>query len=136
MNSIDKQQLKQNYENACNAYLKAFCEKHDFSIEDAFWVGDDVGGILNVGDMDFDMATIRIDIDEDASEEELIKWYDYILEASTFKLPTPNFHAWIHGCPRTDSEWFKARHKEYENFKKAISIEAERIRKEDEERKF
>lgn len=133
---MDKQQLKKNYENACNAYLKAFCEKHDFSIEDAFWVGDDVGGILNVGDMDFDMATIRTDIDEDAPEEELIKWYDYTVDALHFKLNVPNFHAWIHGCPRTSKEWFEEMRERRKSFENAIKEENERVKKENEENKF
>ena len=37
---MDKEKLKEDYENACNAYLKAFCEKHDYwyaGIE--AWVG-------------------------------------------------------------------------------------------------
>lgn len=28
---MDKEKLKNDYENACNAYLKAFCEKHEFT---------------------------------------------------------------------------------------------------------
>lgn len=123
---MDKQQLKKNYDDVCDAYLRAFCEKHDFSIEDAFWVGDDVGGILNVGYMDFDMETIRTDIDEDAPEEELIKWYDYILDALEFKLTTPNFHAWCHGCPRTNKEWFEKMHKMQEDFANEIKKEKEK----------
>ena len=27
---MDKEKLKKDYENACNAYLEAFCEKHEF----------------------------------------------------------------------------------------------------------
>lgn len=123
---MDKQKLKHGYENACNAYMREFCEKHDFSIKDAFWVGDDVGGILNVGDMDFDMETIRTDIDEDAPEEELFKWYDYILDALEFKLTKPNFHAWIHGCPRTNKEWFEKMHKMHEDFANEIKNEKEK----------
>lgn len=123
---MDKLKLKQDYENACNAYMRAFCEKHDFSVEDAYWVGDDVGGILNVDDMDFDMETIRTDIDEDAPEEELFKWYDYILDALEFKLTKPNFHAWVHGCPRTNKEWFEKMHKMHEDFANEIKKENEK----------
>lgn len=126
---MDKQQLKKNYEDACNAYLKAFCEKHDFSLSDTFWVGDDVGGIADCSGYDFDMATIRTDIDEDAPEEELLKHYDYVLDAMEFKLPTPNFHAWIHGCPRTDSEWFDKMRKMKEDFENAIKEENEKNNK-------
>ena len=28
---MDKEKLKKDYENACNAYLEAFCEKHEFT---------------------------------------------------------------------------------------------------------
>lgn len=103
---MDKEQLRQNYENACNDYLRAFCEKHEFDFEDASWVGDDVGGIALVGDLDFNMATIITDIGEEAKEKELWKWYDYCAEAGEFNLAIPNFRAWLHGCPRTDSATF------------------------------
>ena len=133
---MDKQQLKQNYEKACNDYLRAFCEKHEFSIDDAFWVGDDVGGIALVGDINFCMATIRTDIDEDAPKEELMKYYDYIVNASAFKMTTPNFRSWIHGCPRTSKEWFERMYKMHDDFAKAVKEENERVKKENEENKF
>lgn len=123
---MDKQQLKKNYENACNAYLKAFCEKHDFSIEDAFWVGDDVGGIAFVGDINFCMTTIRTDIDEDAPKEELMKYYDYLVNASAFKMDLPNFHSWIHGCTRTSKEWFEKMYKMHEDFANEVKKENEK----------
>ena len=100
---MGKEKLKKDYENACNAYLKAFCEKHEFyglDNPETFWIGDEPGGIANCGDLTFDMATIVTDIDKDAPEEELLKWYDYCMDASDFKLPIPNFHSWLHGCPR------------------------------------
>ena len=104
---MDKELLKKNYSNACNNYLEAFCEKHEFNGLDSpltYWIGDEPGGIANCGDLIFDMATIITDIDEDAPEEELLKWYDYTVEASEFNLPTPNFHSWLHGCPRSTKE--------------------------------
>lgn len=103
--------------------MKAFCEKHDFSIEDSFWVGDNVGGIAFVGDFNFCVATIRTDIDEDAPEEELMKHYDYSLNATEFNLGIPNFHAWIHGYPRASKEWFLKMRKMREDFENAIKEE-------------
>lgn len=41
-----KEKLKKDYENACNAYLKAFCEKHEFyglDNPETYWIGDQVG---------------------------------------------------------------------------------------------
>lgn len=115
--------MKQNYEKDCNDYLRAFCEKHDFDFEDASWVGDDVGGIADCSSYTFSMATIRTDIDEDAPEEELLKHYDYCLNAMEFKLSVPNFHSWIHGCPRTSDEWFDKMRKMKEDFENAIKEE-------------
>lgn len=120
---MSKEKLRLDYENACNAYLKAFCEKHDFCYEEAYWCGDDVGGIADCGTYTFDMATIRTDIDEDAPKEELMRHYDYCLDAIEFKLSIPNFHAWIHGCPRTGKEWFKKMRKMREDFEKYIKEE-------------
>ena len=53
------------------------------------------------------MATIRTDIDNDAPEEEFIKWYDYCLKASEYNITTPNFISWVRGCPRTSKEKFE-----------------------------
>lgn len=119
---MDKEKLKKDYENACNAYLKAFCEKHDYLYEGIeAWVGKDAGGIANCGDGYFDMATIRADIDMDAHEEELLKWYDYTMDAVDFHLPQPTFEHWLLGCPRTPKEWFdnmRAKRKELEDLMK------------------
>lgn len=98
---MNKVKLKNDYENACNAYLEAFCEKHDYIYEGLdMWVSKNAGTIANCGDGYFDMETIRTDIDEEAQEDELFKWNDYCMDASDFKLPIPNFHSWLHGCPR------------------------------------
>lgn len=98
---------KELYELGCDAYLQQFCEKHGFNYERNCWVGNDVGGVACVGDYFFDMATIRTDIDEDAPEHELIAWYDYCLEAHEYGITQPNFHSWIHGCPRTQPSTFE-----------------------------
>lgn len=119
---VDKEKLKKDYENACNAYLEAFCEKHEFyglDNPETYWI--DTGGIANCGDLTFDMATIVTDIDKEAPEEELLKWYDYTIEASEFNLPIPNFDHWLIGCPRTPSKWFedmRAKRKEIDDLLK------------------
>lgn len=43
---LTREELRLNYNEACNAYLMAFCEKHGFDYADAArsWVGGDVGG--------------------------------------------------------------------------------------------
>lgn len=116
---MEKEKLIKDYEIACNVYLEAFCNKHGYVFEGVdMWVGNDVGTVACCGDGYFDMATIRTDIDEEAPEDELLKWYDYNMDAADCGVPQPNFHAWIHGCPRSSKEFFervRAMRKELEN---------------------
>lgn len=130
---MNKVKLKKDYENACNAYLKAFCEKHEFyglDNPETFWIGDQVGGIANCGDFTFDMATIVTDIDKDAPEEELLKWYDYTIEASEFNLPVPNLDHWLMGCPITPSKWFENMRAKRKEFEDLLKQENERLKNE------
>jgi hypothetical protein len=110
--------LQENYQNACNAYLKVFCVKHDYLYEDDMWVGNIPGTVAMCGDECYSMETIKTDIDKDAPKEELLKWYDYTIDANEFKLPVPNFMQWLMGCPTTPKKWFeemRAKRKELEN---------------------
>lgn len=95
---------KELYELGCDAYLQQFCHKHGYYYEKDCWVSGDVGGIACIGDYFVDMATIRVDIDENVREEEFIQWYDYCLEASELGLTIPNFRSWVNGCPRVKQE--------------------------------
>jgi hypothetical protein len=107
---MDKEKLKNDYENACNAYLKAFCEKHEFyglDNTETFWIGGQVGGIANCGDFTFDMATI---------------------EASEFNLPIPNFDHWLMGCPITPSKWFENMRAKRKEFEDLLKQENERLK--------
>lgn len=99
--------LKSDYEKACNAYLKAFCEKHGYDYQDAAqsWVGGEVGGITECSDLFVNMENIIADIDLDVPKEEFIKYYDYCLRVGSIdygKIRTPNYRSWITGCPRLD----------------------------------
>ena len=95
------------YELGCDAYLQHFCNKHGYYYERDCWVGNDVGGVACIGDYFVDMVTIRTDIDQEAPEEEFIKWYDYCISAKEFGLTMPNFRSWLSGCPRTSDETFE-----------------------------
>jgi len=97
--------LKQSYELACNAYLKAFCLKHELDYEPDCWVGGYVGTICQIADYFIDMETIRTDIDMQAKEGEFIKWYDYSLRVGTLGCTgIPNFENWLRGCPIRSEE--------------------------------
>ena len=57
---MNRKTLKQNYENACIAYIQAFCDKHGY---DCDYTDID---LICIGDLFVDMVTIRTDIDMDA----------------------------------------------------------------------
>lgn len=106
-NGQSREELRLSYNSACNAYLAAFCEKHGYDYEPDAWVGDDPGGIAEVGDLFVSMADMLTDIDRDAPEEEYIKYYDYCMRFGGIcdgKLNTPNYDSWLRGCPRMDEE--------------------------------
>lgn len=105
---IDKNGLKKNYNDACNAYLKAFAEKHGLDMSDCGWVAEEPGGIASIGDYFVDMPTIITDIDMEAPEEEFWKWYEYTAEVDLLELPDNcNYKAWLRGCPRYSEEAFE-----------------------------
>ena len=108
-------ELKNQWEKICNAYLKAFCEKHDISIYDSYWVGDRVGEVAEVGDYFVDMSEMRYDIDNDLPEETFFKWYDYSNEIEYIEsdlrlsehitsLRKINFESYSKGAPLPYSE--------------------------------
>lgn len=114
VNEATRMLLRKNYEAACNAYANAFCEKHGYyklndvsARSDTYWVADDAGGILAMGDEFVDMATIVEDIDKDASKGEWERWQAYTDEAAyVFGRDSglPNYRSWLRGCPRVDGD--------------------------------
>lgn len=103
--------LKELYEIVCDTYANKFCEKHGYyrlgESPDTFWVGNNCGGILFVGDVYANFDTIRTDIDMNASEGEFIKYYDYLTHVSDalgVKAPSMNFKSWLKGAPRYTEE--------------------------------
>ncbi len=104
--SREQHEVRSQYEDACNEYLRLFCEKHGFDFEVAkdSWVTNDVGGIVMCGDCFIDMATIRTDIDNDAPEDEFLKWYDYSVECGSLGISSCNFHSWLRKCPTHSKE--------------------------------
>ena len=107
MNKAHRELLKKNYEDACEEYLKAFCDAYEMPYEKDAWVADDVGTIACVGDYYFDFTNvIKYAVDNNLSDwHELMQWYDYTLFANEYNQSIPNFPSWHKGCPRlTDEE--------------------------------
>lgn len=103
---MNKDILKKRYDNACNAYLKAFCEKHKCDYEDAkdSWVANDVGSICMLGDSFVSLSDMMTDINNDAPKEEYWRYYTYLMDSQELGFNCPNYASWLRGCPRMSEE--------------------------------
>lgn len=74
----DRELLRKNYEDACNAYLRAFCQKHGYDEDDAVnsWAAGDVGGIASVGD-EFRIADVCFETDSAADGYQFVSVTGY-----------------------------------------------------------
>ncbi len=68
---------KDQWNEVCEAYLSEFCKRHGFCREDAWWIGDDPGGLAQIGDYFVGMNEIRYDVDNSVPEKNFFLWYDY-----------------------------------------------------------
>lgn len=98
----EKRSVRMRYKDACNDYLRLFCQKHDFTYDPDYWAGGDVGDIIEVDDYYYvNLDTMRYDIDNDIAAEEFVLWYAYCQEVKEHM----NFENWCKGAPRlTDEE--------------------------------
>lgn len=78
--------LNERFESVCDEYLEAFCLKHDLSMY-YNWVGNEVGGVVTIGDYFINFDDIRLDIDKNVPELCFFQWYyvalDYVNEHGT-----------------------------------------------------
>ena len=134
---MDANKLRKNYEDACNAYLWAFCNKHglSFSENKKGWVSDDIGGTCYLIDRDVfvTMNDMLTDIDCNAPEDEYWSYYDYSLQAHELGFICPNYANWLRGCPRLSEEQIKSL-REAKNRVYEAEEEFERILKEEKEK--
>ena len=132
---MDKELLKQQYIDACNAYLEAFCEKHGFDYDEAAnsWVAGCVGDACMIGDYFVSFEEIKTDIDMDATKDEYWSYYDYSLEShelGELGFNCPNYANWLRGCQRLSKEQRKSL-REAKNRVYKAKKEFERILKEE-----
>ena len=121
--------LQQDYDNACNAYLEAFCKQYDMQYDDDAWVAREVGTIAEVSDLFLSMQDIKLCVDKNVKWEDLIQWYDYNLDAHAIGLDTINLNSWLMGCPRTSKEKMTEIFAMRRNLEELINEEKERTKK-------
>lgn len=81
--------LKDQFEAVVKIYALRFCLKQD--LVDPYWVGDNIGGLMDVADMFLDLDVIRFDIDNNIPEGLILKWYwsDDLFEGRS------NYQSWL-----------------------------------------
>ena len=106
MNKAHIELLNKRYTEACEEYLKAFCDAYEMPYEKDSWVGNEVGTIAMVGDHYFDFNdVIKYAVDNQLKDyDELLEWEDYILFALEYNQTIPNFQSWHKGCPRLSKD--------------------------------
>lgn len=108
--SWNVQKTKQQFNDACNAYLEVFCEKHGFDYGEAknSWIANEIGGSCLLGDYCVTFWDMKVDIDMEAQKDEYFKYYDYFLESQNLGFICPNYANWLRGCPRLSEEQRKS----------------------------
>lgn len=93
------------YEAVCEAYAQRLCAQLGFmNREDAYWIGDEPGGVLAVGiDAYFlNMETVVLVVDNAMSYEDFDEWYiqwtDYDMETWEPKPNRINLESWLKGA--------------------------------------
>ena len=99
----NKQNIQERWRDICQEYLKLFCDKHEYSFEDCFWVTDNYGTIACVSDMFISMEHIRYDIDNNIEETKFEKWYWKAIEI--FELTGQDFMNYESFCKGAPDIW-------------------------------
>lgn len=99
----NKQSTQERWRDICQEYLKLFCDKHEYSFEDCFWVTDNYGTIACVSDMFISMEHIRYDIDNNIEETMFEKWYWKAIEI--FELTGQDFMNYESFCKGAPDIW-------------------------------
>jgi hypothetical protein len=124
-----KQQLREDWEKACNGYLVELLRMWELDGHYGYWIGEDVGGVYDYGgDMCIGMDDIIYCVEHDVTEEEYREWSDYCVEASEFGFDTPNLKSWHMGCPRTPKETFGHLRILKKNLADAVEEEKQRMK--------
>lgn len=95
--------LKENYEKACNDYVRALLVLWDVDYKCGYWIGDEVGGVYDVdGWITIGMQDIVYCVENNVTSKEVEEWQDYYIKCHDYNLPTMNLNAWHKGAPRHD----------------------------------
>lgn len=123
---MDKKELREKYNDACNAYLSALLEKWELTGY-YYWIADEIGGLCSLPDDNvISMQDIIYCYENDISYNEFIKWLDYNMAAREFNFNNINLKSWHKGCPRVAADVFERLYKMQQD----IAEECRRVKEE------
>lgn len=103
MNKAHIKLLKENYENACNEYVKALLTLWGVDYKYGYWIGGEVGGVYDIdGWITIGMQEIVYCVENNVTSKEVSEWQDYYIKCNEYNLPAMNLNAWHKGAPRHD----------------------------------
>ena len=104
MNKAHIKLLKENYEKACNDYVRALLNLWDLDGRYGYFIGDEVGGVYDYGDGIFTigMQDIVYCVENGVTKQEYEEMLEYCCKCVEYNLPTMNINAWHKGAPRHD----------------------------------
>lgn len=106
---MPKRNFKNNYETACNDYIKELCKRYDWSFEDGWWVSNEIGGTFCTSDIEYSLSMndIKLLVDENVEFKVFSEWWNYnfiisyaiMLYPNNDKYHMINLHTWLNNYP-------------------------------------
>lgn len=85
------------YEHVCDEYRLRLCNQLGISISDTYWIGDRIGGVLDIQSYyTIDMDEIRYIVDSSMTFEDFEEWYEQL--ANMDNANRINLRSWLMGA--------------------------------------
>lgn len=124
LRELTEEDLKQEFDSIVKEYTRRFCVSMygEEQSPDDFWIGDDIGGVISIGDEYWNFDQIRKTVDNNYDPKEVFAWYDYGLRVTMIDrdILVPNLDAWMKGCPRYSEEQLQKIEEQIKNTREAI----------------
>ena len=122
------EQLRTAYDKACNDYLAELLKMWELDGYYGYWNSDRPGTIYHYGEThNLSMEDIIYCVENTITEDEVLRWEDYLLDAAEFGFTLPSLRAWHQDCPRTPEETFAHLRQLKQQLQDAVDDEKHRV---------
>ena len=97
--------IKEEFELICNKYVDELCKICSFDKEQAYWIGDRIGEIIDVNGYPINFCNVRYIVDNKIQLKEYQNWEEYVLMVMDInkvlaeKITITSFENWCKGIP-------------------------------------